>query len=613
MRLFLGLIMVGMFVFLTAHGRAQTGPEGECIFLGVKSSDRVGKTSAQPDGKPDAVFSLTLNPRTSDLRIREIEIRAFEPPGEWNTAGMSPEAGFIGVASAKNPSEIMNKRGGALNLTPGQTPQLLLFISDDGKFSQKDRRYQVKIINNDGTSWNAPIKTEAGPSSPSPSSRTGVFPVRMSALLKGISSYDAVNPSKKIGGDEKGDGLFVLSLDARDKEITGIEIRNIDGVPSVWDTVPSTSNGAVGVALVSDPVRLLNNRDASVKIKVKDRVDLNLYVADNGSIAGGATNYRITVTFADGEISWCPVQKQEKGLKDATQEKQGSGLAKVNFLGTWLGFATTDAVGRYSEIKPDGAADAVFSLDIEISPRSFITGIEINSMDAKSGRWATAGVDPGAWGLGVAYQTAPSALLNKPDGSIRIAVDDRVQFYLYTADSGDLASTTSTLRIIVHLADGSSFQQFIVRSPSTTSTVAPGADEHVKARGVITCEFRGFIADLVNTSTRPGKDGYLDGTFIMKLQVNDKKLAKVEIGGDDGTIRWSSDAKPPMMFLGVALYPKIYKLINEKGGPMQLHLPGRVTLYLYAADNGLLSDPKSRLIATVSFSDKTTLSSQVIK
>jgi hypothetical protein len=87
----------------------------------------------------------------------------------------------------------------------------------------------------------------------------------------------------------------------------------------------------------------------------------------------------------------------------------------------------------------------------------------------------------------------------------------------------------------------------------------------------------------------------------------------VEIGGDDGTIRWSSDAKPPMMFLGVALYPKIYKLINEKGGPMQLHLPGRVTLYLYAADNGLLSDPKSRLIATVTFSDKTTLSSQVIK
>jgi hypothetical protein len=61
------------------------------------------------------------------------------------------------------------------------------------------------------------------------------------------------------------------------------------------------------------------------------------------------------------------------------------------------------------------------------------------------------------------------------------------------------------------------------------------------------------------------------------------------------------------------LYPKIYKLLNEKGGKFQSPVTGRKTLYLYAADNGLLSDPKARLTATVTFTDKSTLSSEVIK
>jgi len=468
--------------------------------------------------------------------------------------------------------------------------QFYLYAADPGELATTSATLRVIVHLADGTSRKVAVKHEGGTAS-AQAIRDELFSVRMSALLKGISNYDAVNPSKKIAGDDKGDGLFELTVEAKQREITGIEIRNVDGRTAVWDTVPNTAHGAIGVALTSDPVKLLNNRDGSVRIPVKDRVDLNLYVADNGSIAAGDTNYRVTVSFADGEISWCPAQRQEKGIQDGGTTPTSTGASKVNFLGTWLGFASTDAVGKYPEIRPDGAADAIFGLDIEMSPRNVITGIEINSLDGSVGKWATGGVTTGAWGLGVAYQTAPTALLNKPDGSINIGVDNRVQFYLYAADPGELATTSATLRVIVHLADGESF----------------------KARGVITCEFRGFIADLVNTSTKPGKDGYLDGTFIMKLQAQDKKVAKVEIGGDDGTVRWSSDPKSPAMFLGVSLYPKIYKLVNERGGPLNIPVSGRLTLYLYAADNGLLSDPKSRLIATATFTDKTTLTAQVIK
>lgn len=439
------------------------------------------------------------------------------------------------------------------------------------------------------------------------------YPVRMSAYLKGISNYDAVNTGKEIRGDDKADGLFVLTLEAKDKVITGIEIRNLDGVDSRWNTVPGSSGGAIGVALTSSPAKLMNNRDGSVRIPAKDRIDLNLYVADNDSIATGKTAYRVAVTFEDGEISWCPVQRASAATDSLVPQTSIPQRPKVNFLGKWLGFATTDAVGPYPEMKPDGKADAVFGLDIEVSPRNEITGIEIQSLDGISKKWGTGGTTPGDWGMGVASQNTPKALMNRTDGSVRIPISERAQFLLYVADPGDLSSTNQALRLIVHFTDGSAYQQYIQRPTAATSTVVPGTGEAPKARGIITCEFRGFIADLVNTSTRPRKDGYLDGTFIMKLQVENKKLGKVEIKDTSGVVRWSSDPRPPIMFLGVAQYPKIYQLINPSGGSLNLLVSGRRTLYLYGADNGLLSDPNSRLSISATFTDNTTLSADVIK
>ena len=121
---------------------------------------------------------------------------------------------------------------------------------------------------------------------------------------------------RTVKGDDKADGLFVLSVQARDKEITGIEIRNTDGTSSVWDTIPGSRNPTIGAASVDDPVRLLNKRDSSVAIPVRDRVDLNLYVADNGSIEAGKTHYRVAITFRDGEIAWTPVQAAEAPVGD---------------------------------------------------------------------------------------------------------------------------------------------------------------------------------------------------------------------------------------------------------------------------------------------------------
>jgi hypothetical protein len=497
-----------------------------------------------------------------------------------------------------------------LDINPQQARALLLYVSDDGRFARKERRYRIKVTHKDGRSWAIPVSAGSGPEAEAAESR-GTYPVRMSAVLKGISSYDAVGPGKEIKGDDKGDGLFVLTVEAKDKEITAIQIRNVDGVPSVWDTIPGGRSGAIGVALASEPTRLVNQRDGSVKVNIKERADLNLYVADNGGIEKGNTTYRINVTFSDGEISWCPVKKAATAPEPGARTEARSRLT-VNFLATWMGYVSTDAVGPYSEMKPDGQADAVFGLDIEVLPKGEITGLEIQSLTDLGRKWAT-GSAQGVWGLGVAYQGSPRVLLNKLDGSIRIPMETREQFFLYAADPGNLSNPDQRLRMIVHLADGSSFQQMVSRTLTSTPTVVPGTGVPPRARGLITCEFRGFIADLVNTSTRPGKDGYSDGTFILRLKVEDKKLNRVTIKGPDGVVRWASDPRAPVMFLGVALYPKIYDLLNTKGGPLNIPVSGHKTVYLYAADNGLLSDPKSRLTVDVTFADQTTLSAEVIK
>ncbi len=607
-------VIVGVFCCSSSALTAENEPSGVSSFLGVKKMDRVGKSKPQPDGVPDAVFSMSFSTPLADKKIEEIEIKSSNPSKMWTSNIGETNSDFLGVALAKSPSDILNRKEGELKSRTLNDQNLLFFVTDDGLFSKESRNYQIRVVFTDGEVFSSKVIEDSTPTAAPGTSSQGVYPVRMSAFLKGISNYDAVGPDKKIEGDNKPDGLFVLTLETKDREITAIEIKNIEGETASWDTIPNSGNPPIGVALTSDPTKLVNELDGSVKIRVKDKIDLNLYIADKGVVERGKTDFRINVAFSDGQIYWARVEKVSD-VDKGSPEPSGSETSKnqVNFLGEWLGFFPTDAVGPYPEIKPDGKPDAVFGLDIDVNPKNTITGVEINSVTGIARKWGTSGTSPGAWGLAVAYQRAPTALLNKPDGSISIPIDGRTQFYIYASDPGDLAKTNQELRIIVRLGDGSYYQQMVKKALATTSTVAPETESRPKAKGLITCEFRGFIADLVNNSTHPGKDGYLDGTFIVKLQVEDKKLLRVDVTGPDGSIQWSSDPKAPVMFLGVALYPKIYQLINVKPGPLSVPVTGRRTIYLYAADNGLLSDPKSRLTVTAFFTDKTSLSADVVK
>ncbi len=577
--------------------------------------DIVGKKGPNPDGTPDRTFSLKLRASPKGV-VKDVEILTVTGrAGHWKASGATGRVGYLGVAKAKVPSDLINRKKGPLKIGLSEEADLLLYVSDDGHFSDKNRTYRVTVTFQDGNTWSASAETKDPPPQEDvkPTHR-GSYQVRLSAVLRGLSKYDAVGPEKPIKGDDKPDGLFVLSIQAVDRVINAIEIRRDGGAETVWDTVPSSRNAPVGVASVSEPVRLLNHRDASVSIPVKQKTDLNLYVADDGSIAEGKTTYRVTVSFQDGEIAWCPVQKAEPEKTPAPASPAGP-EPQVNFLATWEGFVTTDAVGKYPQLRPDGQSDTVFGLDIEITPPNYITGIEINSLGGQYAAWGTGGTTPGNWGLAVAAQDEPSRLLNYSDGSIRIPLSRRSRFYLFAADPGDIKTSAYRLRMIVHLADGTSFQQFIRGPHGTEPPTMPKSDTAPSAVGLMSCKFVGFPPDLdmVNSSNRPGKDGVPDGALILTVQVEKKAIARVEILDGNGKVRWSSEGKAPAMFLGVAVYPKIYVLVNSRGGLMNIEASGHKRLHLYAADNGLLSKPESRLAARVYFTDGTSLSGPVVK
>ena len=84
-----------------------------------------------------------------------------------------------------------------------------------------------------------------------------------------------------------------------------VTIRNVDGTNAVWDTVPG--NGIWAIAVFQDG-KLKNRADGSVRFTVDGDTVLDLWVADNGAVAGGKTRFEVIIRFDDGTIQrdGCP-------------------------------------------------------------------------------------------------------------------------------------------------------------------------------------------------------------------------------------------------------------------------------------------------------------------
>ena len=141
---------------------------------------------------------------------------------------------------------------------------------------------------------------------------------KISAMIGGISHYDMLSSGEGFKEDGALDVFFVADLfDLAGKTITQVEIRNTNGLFSVWDTIPNNGMWVLGVAKAEKPNYILNEGNGMVKIPVeKNKEKLYLYVTDNGSFAGKNTDYQITISFSDGSKLETVIDREGKKEKE---------------------------------------------------------------------------------------------------------------------------------------------------------------------------------------------------------------------------------------------------------------------------------------------------------
>jgi len=135
----------------------------------------------------------------------------------------------------------------------------------------------------------------------------------LESTLRGFGPVDLVNLSESAGPDGQRDAVFALEV-KRPGRIQSLELRNTDGLHSVWDTVRGNGHVLLGVAEADRPGVLVNRPDGSVDIAVEGSRSLLLYAADNSSIRGGQTHYQLSLTFADGQMGSIPVKNNSTNI-----------------------------------------------------------------------------------------------------------------------------------------------------------------------------------------------------------------------------------------------------------------------------------------------------------
>lgn len=111
--------------------------------------------------------------------------------------------------------------------------------------------------------------------------------------------FDAVGGSETPGKNGQEDVAFRAAIRAPGRIITSIEVRNTNGVFSVWDTIPN--NGMWLGALKPGP-KAVNRSDGSVSFALgSEEVEIDFLCEDANILRAGQIAYRMTVFFDDGE------------------------------------------------------------------------------------------------------------------------------------------------------------------------------------------------------------------------------------------------------------------------------------------------------------------------
>jgi len=576
-------------LMVTASGAAW-GAMGEVTSFAFRAAqeDVLGlERSLEKDGKADTHFALSLKGIGA---ITDVSLKALDGAREWSPAGGGGRwAMVVKDASGKT---VSSESG--LPVTPFLGfANLNLFVADDGTAFSETREYEVTVKFIDGSTASAKTEVKGmpdifgAPKSPEPES--GV----MTAVLYGIGDRDVAGKRETLGKDGTNDAHFQVRFTTL-SVVDQVTIRNVDGTNAVWDTVPG--NGIWAIAVFQDG-KLKNRADGSVRFTVNGDTSLDLWVADNGAIAGGKTRFEVIVRFEDGTTF---SETALPGTPEVTSPVEDI-LSAVLYAP-----ATTDIANRGETVGANGTPD--WRITLSLAGEGTVISFIVRGIEGSVAEWDTL---PGNKKPLVVVTDQDGKILNASNGSISIPLAGRKDLSLWLDDAGALSEPANKFRVIAVLSDGRTFERLIER-PSPHLPAPKGAGEVMESdsvrpfymgKGPRNILGKGEPADITK-----GLDANTDAHVRLRLASLDGTIESLTVesldgqGGDWDTIpgngRWH------IAVTETATGPAL----NKNDGSFTRKVSGSSELHLWLADNGKLSANPSGYRVVVRFTDGRALS-----
>ncbi len=574
-------------VLLSSPAMAAMGDISDFSFAGFEYGDILGPgESAQPDGNPDAVFTITITGIGG--AIANLELRSEDGKSVWDTkAGNN----IPGINVKDGNGNVLAASSGNMPITPFLLGTgFVLTVHDDGSIA-KGGKFMVKSVFVDGSENTASVSV---PATAKKESAASIKLLSAKWVTEGLR--DLTGRNERLAGDGKQD-LRIRAVLEGSAVVTGITVRSLEGDPFEWDTVPD--NRFWLAAAVRSNTVLNSKTDGSINIELKGKTNLDIFLSRPDSMEKSIPACEVLFTFSDGSVL---KRKIESALAaPASDEFAGSAIL--------LGEGERDLAGLNEQRAGNGKPD--WETELKVSTTGTITGINIRNISGKAGEWDTV---PGnkRWLIVVADQNGK--VLNRQNGSVSIPVSAAMALRLWMEDNGSLGESETRSLITLSYDDGRALsrdlQKKLRNSDGSTEKSNPKPEEKEAGQAVDHGLWLGeprqaSSSDYVGLGERPRKSGKKDWVFDFSVEGRGEIKSIELLGTASGrSASWDTIPGNRVPLLGVFMQGK--GLLNSRNGSVSLKVSSATNLLLFVEDDGFLSRRgRKQFQLTVRWSDGT--------
>lgn len=570
-------------VLLSSPAMAAMGDIKDFSFAGFEYGDILGPgESAQPDGNPDAVFTISI--AGIGGAIANLELRSEDGKSVWDTkAGNN----IPGINVKDGNGNVLTASSGSMPITPFLLATgFVLTVHDDGSIA-KGGNFSVKAVFVDGSETTASV---AVPATAKEEPVAAIKLVSVKWVTEGLR--DLTGRNERLAGDGKQDLRLRTVLEGT-AVVTGVTVRTIEGDPFEWDTVPG--NRFWLAAVVRSNNVLNSKKDGSINVELKGKTNLDLFLSRPDSMEKSIPKCEVIFTFSDGSV----LKKNIEAPSSAPAADEFAGSAIL------LGAGERDLVGLNEQRAGNGKPD--WETELKVSTAGTVTGINIRNISGKAGEWDT--VHGNKRWLIVATDKN-GKVLNRQDGSVSIPVSGTIILSLWMEDNGSLADSGTRSLVTLTYDDGRTLSRELQRklreAASSGKETEKEQDKQTEKRELsIGTPRQASSSDYVGLGERPQKSGKKDWVFDLQIAgKGEVKSMELQAGAAGRSASWDTIPRNRVPLLGVFMQGK--GLLNNRNGVVSFAVPPNRNLMLFVEDDGILGRRgQKQFQLTVKWSDGT--------